>query len=81
MACVHHPHPGCPNFFDIVRELEAHGGSATHVRKTGEIRLRHPLLPYTVKVNGRRKDASRAALRFLRHVRRRLAERANASSH
>ena len=36
------------------------------VRRTGELRVRHPSRAKTVKVNGRRKDVGRALVVFLR---------------
>lgn len=39
------------------------------VRRTGELRFRHPALAQTVRVNGRRKDASRALSAWLNRVR------------
>lgn len=38
------------------------------VRGTGEIRFRHPALAKSVRVNGRRKDASLALISWLRQI-------------
>jgi len=49
------------------REL---GARVQDVRRTGEIRLSHPLIGQRVTVNNRRKDASRALTSWIKRVRR-----------
>lgn len=46
----------------VARKL---GAEVEPVNRTGEIRLRHSLVGYALRVNGRRKDASRHLLRFI----------------
>jgi hypothetical protein len=56
----------------IARRL---GASVEEPRRTGEIRLRHPLMPKPVLANGRRKDAPRAMTGWLRQLEQLLAAR------
>jgi hypothetical protein len=49
------------------------GASVEAPRRTGEIRLRHPLMPKPVLANGRRKDAPRAMTGWLRQLEQLLA--------
>ena len=56
------------NLLDALREARSLGVRAEPVRRTGEVRFTHPLLPRPVTVNIRRKDASRATVGFLMKV-------------
>jgi len=60
------PHKGI-HLTDLVREVRAHGGTASIARGTGEIVLSHPRVG-RVRVNSRRKDVPRCAVSFLRAV-------------
>jgi hypothetical protein len=60
-------HQGC-NLQQALQVARHHGVRVEAVRRTGEIRFRHPTRPRTVRCNGRRKDASRAVVAFLRQV-------------
>jgi hypothetical protein len=44
------------------------GVTVEHVTRTGEMRIRHSSQQKPVTFNGRRKDASRAVVQFLRKV-------------
>lgn len=46
----------------IFREL---GGEVTCVRRTGEVRYRHPLIRKTVRADGRRRDAPMHLVKFV----------------
>lgn len=52
------------NLLDLVRLAPELGVEVTNVRRTGELRFRHPALTTSVRVNGRRKDAPRALTAF-----------------
>jgi hypothetical protein len=60
-------HQGC-NLQQALQVARRHGVRVEAVRRTGEIRFRHPTQLRTVRCNGRRKDASRAVVTFLRQV-------------
>ncbi len=53
---------------DLYAFAREHNCRVQHVRRTGEVRLSHPLVPESVLVNNRRKDASRQATTFVRKV-------------
>lgn len=65
---------------DAVRLAERLGCTVTKPRRTGELRFAHPSVPSSVRMNGRRKDASRAVKRFLSQVAARKATRSLASA-
>ncbi len=50
------------------RLLVALGGSMAPIRGTGELRLSHPCIPRTLRVNGRLKDAPLGAVKFVSEV-------------
>lgn len=56
------------NRADLDRTLAALGGTVTHLRRTGEVAYSHPALPSRPRANGRRKDAPRHLLQFVRAV-------------
>jgi len=60
-------HQGC-NLQQALQVARRHGVNIEAVRRTGEIRFRHATQTRTVRCNGRRKDASRAVVAFLRQV-------------
>lgn len=55
-----------------LRESLAHarrlGASVVHPRRTGEVRLQHPLMPKPVLANSRRKDSPRKVTAWLRRL-------------
>lgn len=53
------------NLLNAVRAARRLGGRVELLRKTGEYRFSHPLVPTRVKCNCRRKSASRKTVRFL----------------
>lgn len=53
---------------DIARRLTALGGAVCNVRRTGEVRYSHPRIARTVRVNGRKCDATRELIGFVRDV-------------
>lgn len=50
---------------DVAKQL---GCTVQNLRRTGELIFRHPMIPTTVRINGRRKDCPREATSFLREV-------------
>ncbi len=50
---------------EFLREL---GGTKDYPRRTGDALYRHPYLPRPVRVNNRRKDATRELVRFAREA-------------
>ena len=67
---------------DLLKAIERAnhlGATVEDVRKTGEYRFRHPLMPKPCRVDGRRKDAPRHLCVWLRSLARmkRLPEPAN----
>lgn len=56
------------SLLNALRHAKALGVLVEHVRKTGELRLTHPLIPQRLRCNSRRKDASRQTVGFLRKV-------------
>jgi len=69
------PQPGC-NLRDALEYAHHFGCAIRDVKKTGELRVSHPLLPKSVKVNKRRKDCSREFSAFLRRLEGKLRPRA-----
>ena len=57
------------NRIELERELRWLGGTVEIVNGTGELLYRHPLTKLRMRVNGRRKDATRRAECWLRIVR------------
>jgi len=57
---------------DLLRHAESLGAICTHPHRTGEVRLRHPLTPKPITMNGRKKDASREAVAWIRRLERTL---------
>jgi hypothetical protein len=53
---------------EVLRQLVKSGASVSKVKKTGEVRVTHPRMSKPITCNGRRKDATRALLVFLRRV-------------
>lgn len=53
---------------EVERRVLELGGTVEPVNRTGEHRYSHPAVPRKVVHNCRRKDASRQALVWLRHV-------------
>jgi hypothetical protein len=56
------------NLLNAVRAARHLGVRVELLRRTGEYRLSHPLVPIRVKCNCRRKSASRKTVRFLQKV-------------
>lgn len=54
------------NLLHALRAARALGVRVEHVRKSGELRLSHPLVLDRVRCNGRKKDASRHTVGYLR---------------
>lgn len=48
--------------------LIAHGGVVEPVRRTGEVRYRHPMMAKTARADGRRKDAPMHLVKFVHSV-------------
>ena len=61
------PHRGM-NLRDLVALLREAGGDAHEPHRTGELRLTHPALGRHCTINGRRKDASHAAVAFVKEA-------------
>lgn len=57
------------NLNEALRAACELGCQVKAVRRTGEIRVRHPMLPRYVRVNIRRKDCPRELTQFLRKCR------------
>ena len=55
-----------------LRDLAAHarrlGATVEEPRRTGELRFSHPCMARPITCNGRRKDASRAAIGWVRRL-------------
>jgi len=60
-------HCGC-NLRQALSYARNHGYTLTNVRRTGELRITHERLPYSVKVKRSRKDAPRHLTNFLRRL-------------
>jgi len=60
--------PHGSNLKKVLRDLRTRGCDVQKVRRTGEIRVRHPSAKKPVRVNGRRKDAPRELTSFLRKL-------------
>lgn len=56
------------NLLDALRVARRLGVRVENVRRTGEVRLWHPLVPRPVNCNRRRKSASRAAVGLIQKV-------------
>ena len=56
------------NLLDALRVARSLGVRVEQVRRTGEVRLSHPLVEKPVNCNGRRKSASRAAVGLIQKV-------------
>jgi hypothetical protein len=56
------------NRLNAFRRARDMGCSITPINGTGEYRVSHPLLRLSVRVNGRRKDAPRHLIVYLKHV-------------
>lgn len=56
------------SLLNALRVARTLGVRVEHVRKSGELRLSHPLVLDRVRCNGRKKDASRHTVGFLRRV-------------
>jgi hypothetical protein len=59
---------GGANLRQTLKESERMGCRVTTIRRTGELRISHPAIDRTVKLNGRRKDTPRALTCFLRRL-------------
>ena len=59
---------GGANLRHTLREAESMGCRVATIRRTGELRISHPAIDRTVKLNGRRKDTPRALTCFLRRI-------------
>jgi hypothetical protein len=44
------------------------GGTVESVRRTGEVRYRHPFFPYALTINGRRADTPAVVLNHLNRL-------------
>jgi hypothetical protein len=62
---------------NAIRAASSLGCQIEHVRRTGEIRVSHPAIDRPVRINGRRKSASRKLTTMLRHIAARCEESAN----
>lgn len=69
----HAPHYGI-NRRDLDHLWCRIGGEVLSKRDTGEVVYRHPLLPQTLRADGRRKDAPAHLVRFVRRVMSMLAQ-------
>lgn len=58
---------------DLEAAARALGAEVAPKRGTGETRMRHRLMDRHVTMNGRRRDASRAAVAWVRELERRCA--------
>ena len=56
------------SLLNALRVARTLGVRVEHVRKSGELRLSHPLVLDRVRCNGRKKDASRHTVGYLRRV-------------
>ena len=56
------------NLLDCIRLARRFGCDVQPVKRTGEIRFTHPKIEKSVRVDGRRKDASRALTAWLNRV-------------
>jgi hypothetical protein len=61
---------GIPNLREALASLASMGATVLPIRRTGELRVRHPALPKPVTVSGHRKDSPRHLLKALRLVQR-----------
>lgn len=68
------PHPGI-NQRDLESILLELGGSISPRRRTGEVLYRHPLVPGSVRGNGRRKDSTREQVAFVQRAYREMERR------
>lgn len=56
------------SLLDVLRLLRQLGATVAPVRRTGEVRVSHPAVIKSVRVNARRKEPSRALTVFLKRV-------------
>ena len=58
---------------DLEAVARALGANVAQKRATGELRMRHHLMERHITMNGRRRDASRAAVAWVRELEGRIA--------
>lgn len=69
------------NLAEVIAHAREIGVEVLCVRRTGEIRFRHSSQPHTIRLNGRRKDASRAATTFVNKVEAAVRSQATGNGH
>jgi hypothetical protein len=69
--------PAGGNLVDCWRDAEKLGCTVGPVAGTGEIRFEHPIIPESVRVDGRRKDAPRRLTCWLNKLIRALSKTAS----